>query len=75
MRRISKRVTAIDSTTDVTRTVWRVDAHGAAQALAGVGSVVILCHVQPDADTVGAALALGLTLIREGVDVQVSSRN
>jgi len=72
MRRISKRVTAIDSTTDITRTVWRVDAHGAAQALAGVGSVVILCHVQPDADTVGAALALGLTLIREGVDVQVS---
>ena len=63
---------AIDSTTDVTRTVWRVDARGAAQELAGADSVVILCHVQPDADTVGAALALGLTLIREGADVQVS---
>jgi phosphoesterase RecJ-like protein len=65
-------VKAIDSTTDVTRTVWRVDARGAAQELAGADSVVILCHVQPDADTVGAALALGLTLIREGADVQVS---
>ena len=63
---------AIDSTADVTRTVWRVDARGAAQELAGADSVVILCHVQPDADTVGAALALGLTLIREGADVQVS---
>jgi phosphoesterase RecJ-like protein len=65
-------VKAIDSTADVTRTVWRVDARGAAQELAGADSVVILCHVQPDADTVGAALALGLTLIREGADVQVS---
>lgn len=62
----------IDSTTEITRAVLRVDAHGAAQELAGVRSVVILCHVQPDADTVGAALALGLTLIREGADVQVS---
>jgi phosphoesterase RecJ-like protein len=49
-----------------------VDARGAARALAGVGSVAILCHVQPDADTVGAGLALGLVLAREGADVQVS---
>ena len=62
----------IDSTTEITRAVLRVDAHGAAQELAGVGSVVILCHVQPDADTVGAGLALGLALAREGADVQVS---
>ena len=62
----------VDSTTEITRAVLRVGAHGAAQELAGVGSVVILCHVQPDADTVGAALALGLTLIGEGADVQVS---
>lgn len=34
--------------------------------------MVILCHVQPDADTVGAGLALGLALAREGADVQVS---
>ena len=62
----------IDSTTEITRAVLRVDAHGAAQELAGVRSVVILCHVQPDADTVGAGLALGLALAREGADVQVS---
>jgi phosphoesterase RecJ-like protein len=62
----------IDSTTEITRAVLRVDAHGAAQELAGIGSVVILCHVQPDADTVGAGLALGLALAREGADVQVS---
>lgn len=62
----------IDSTTEITRAVLRVDAHGAAQELAGVGSVVILCHVHPDADTVGAGLALGLALAREGADVQVS---
>ena len=62
----------IDSTAEITRAVLRVDAHGAAQELAGVGSVVILCHVQPDADTVGAGLALGLALAREGADVQVS---
>ena len=62
----------MDSMTELTRAVLRVDARGAAQALADVGSVVILCHVQPDADTVGAGLALGLALAREGTDVQVS---
>ena len=62
----------MDSTTEVARAVLRVDARGAAEALTGVGSVVILCHVQPDADTVGAGLALGLALARQGTDVQVS---
>lgn len=67
-----KRVRAIDSTTEIARGQNRVDARGAAQVLAAAGSVAILCHVHPDADTVGAGLALGLTLAREGVDVQVS---
>ncbi|MGV1086980.1 MAG: DHH family phosphoesterase [Mycobacterium sp.] len=40
--------------------------------LAAAGSVVILCHVQPDADTIGAALGLGLVLARAGTAVQVS---
>ncbi len=48
------------------------DAAGAARMLDAAGSVVILCHVQPDADTVGAGLALGLTLARSGTAVQVS---
>ena len=62
-------MTAIETTTD--RAGGRVDAPGAAAVLATARSVVILCHVQPDADTVGAALALGLVLNRAGVAVQV----
>ena len=50
----------------------RVDAADAAGVLAAAGSVVIVCHVQPDADTIGAALGLGLVLTRSGTPVQVS---
>lgn len=50
----------------------RVDARGAADALAAARTVSIICHVHPDADSVGAGLALALVLDREGVDVQVS---
>jgi phosphoesterase RecJ-like protein len=63
-------MTAIEPTTELTG--GRVDAAGAAALLASAGSVVLLCHVQPDADTVGAALGLGLVLVRIGTDVQVS---
>ena len=35
-------------------------------------SVTVLCHVHPDADTIGSGLALGLVLHRRGVPVQVS---
>ncbi len=55
--------------TDLAR---RVDAHGAAEVLGAARSVLILGHVQPDADTVGAGMALGLALAREGIPVQVS---
>lgn len=54
------------------KTPATTDAAGAAAALAAARSVLILCHVQPDADTVGAALALGLVLMRRGTAVQVS---
>jgi phosphoesterase RecJ-like protein len=50
----------------------RVDARGAAAALADAQTVSIICHVHPDADSVGAGLALALVLDREGADVQVS---
>lgn len=50
----------------------RVDAAGAAELLAAARSVLILGHVAPDADTVGAGLALALVLQREGTGVQVS---
>ncbi|WP_181696889.1 bifunctional oligoribonuclease/PAP phosphatase NrnA [Nocardia sp. GTS18] len=46
---------------------------GAAVALlAAARSVTVLCHVQPDADTVGSGLALALALDRRGVPVCVS---
>lgn len=35
-------------------------------------SVTVLCHVHPDADTIGSGLALALVLYRRGVPVQVS---
>ncbi|MFC4374730.1 bifunctional oligoribonuclease/PAP phosphatase NrnA [Nocardia halotolerans] len=44
----------------------------AVAALAAAESVTILCHVQPDADTVGSGLALALALQRRQVPVWVS---
>ncbi|RVW09764.1 bifunctional oligoribonuclease/PAP phosphatase NrnA [Prescottella agglutinans] len=44
----------------------------AVEALEAATSVTILCHVQPDADTVGSGLALGIALERKGVPVQVA---
>ena len=63
-------MTAIEPTTD--RAGKRVDAAGAVTMLDAADSVIILCHVQPDADTIGAALGLGLVLTRGGAKVQVS---
>lgn len=40
--------------------------------LDGATSVTILCHVQPDADTVGSGLALGTVFARKGIPVQVA---
>jgi bifunctional oligoribonuclease and PAP phosphatase NrnA len=44
----------------------------AAALLADASDVTLLAHVQPDADTLGSALALGITLHRRGVKVRVS---
>ncbi|MFC8936288.1 bifunctional oligoribonuclease/PAP phosphatase NrnA [Rhodococcus sp. NPDC057135] len=43
-----------------------------AEVLEAAHTVTILCHVQPDADTIGSGLALGLVLERRGVSVQVA---
>lgn len=59
------------TTTEMAGVGERVDAAGAAEMLAAARSIVVLCHVQPDADTVGAALGLGLALVRGGADVRV----
>ena len=44
----------------------------AASVLRSYRRVVLLAHVNPDADALGSALALGVALHRTGVEVQVS---
>jgi phosphoesterase RecJ-like protein len=65
-------VTATDSTIEVAPVGERVDARGAADLLAAAATVSVVCHVYPDADTIGAGLALALVLDHAGKDVQVS---
>ncbi|MGK2881561.1 MAG: DHH family phosphoesterase [Mycobacterium sp.] len=50
----------------------QVDARGAAQLLDAVSTVAVVCHVYPDADTIGAGLALAQVLDRVGKKVEVS---
>jgi bifunctional oligoribonuclease and PAP phosphatase NrnA len=45
---------------------------GAAALLAAASQVTLLAHVNPDADALGSALALGIALHRRGVAVEVS---
>ncbi|WP_370331834.1 bifunctional oligoribonuclease/PAP phosphatase NrnA [Mycolicibacterium hippocampi] len=68
----TETVTATETATDALVTGARVDARGAAELLAAVGSVSVVCHVFPDADTIGAGLALALVLEHAGKDVAVS---
>ena len=63
-------VTTIDPTTEPA--LRRVDATGAAELLAGAATVGVVCHVYPDADSIGAGLALALVLDQCGKAVQVS---
>ncbi len=65
-------MTAIDRTTEMPRSSLRVDARGATDLLIAADSLVIVCHVYPDADTIGAGLALALVLSHAGKDVQVA---
>lgn len=50
----------------------RVDAIGAAELLSAANTVGVVCHVHPDADTIGAGLALAMVLDQCGKAVQVS---
>ncbi|KUI42454.1 phosphoesterase [Mycobacterium sp. IS-1590] len=65
-------MTAIDKTTDALEVGDRVDARAAAELLSAAASVAVVCHVYPDADTIGAGLALALVLDQVGKSVQVS---
>ena len=64
-------MTAIEPTTELDVAAARVDAHGAAALLAAASRVAVVCHVFPDADTIGAGLALALVLKRSGKSVEV----
>src|SRR5262245_9463515 len=50
----------------------RVDALGAVELLSRAATIGVICHVHPDADTIGAGLALGLVLDKCGKQVEVS---
>ncbi|MGH3532129.1 MAG: DHH family phosphoesterase [Mycobacterium sp.] len=52
-------------------TTRRVDAVGAAELLSTSATIGVICHVYPDADTIGAGLALALVLDQCGKAVQV----
>ncbi|MEU8900220.1 bifunctional oligoribonuclease/PAP phosphatase NrnA [Nocardia sp. NPDC048505] len=52
------------------RAATRFDA--AIAVLTAARSATIVCHVQPDADTIGSGLALALVLERRGIPVRVS---
>ena len=60
-------MTTTNSKTD--STTQRVDAVGAAKVLEAAATIAVVCHVHPDADTIGAGLALALVLDRCGKTV------
>lgn len=68
-------MTATDAKSELSgtaRAAARVDASGAADLLSAATTIAVLAHVHPDADTIGAGLALGLVLDKIGKQVEVS---
>lgn len=65
-------MTVSNRATDPLPTGRRVDAAGAVALLAGASTLAVICHVNPDADTIGAGLALASVLRRRGKAVEVS---
>ena len=64
--------TTAETATDAVPPGSRIDAAGAAQLFDAADSIVIIAHVHPDADTIGAGLALGQVAAAAGKDVAVS---
>src|ERR1700757_401437 len=50
----------------------RVDSLGAVELLSRATTIAVVAHVHPDADTIGAGLALALVLDKCGKDVEVA---
>jgi len=66
-------VTAIDPKAELAPLAGaRVDAAAAAELVSAAATVAVICHVHPDADTIGAGLALATVLDRSGKRVEVS---
>ncbi len=68
-------MTTIDAQTELAGapgTGARIDAVGAVELLSGAATIAVLAHVHPDADTIGAGLALALVLDKCGKQVEVS---
>lgn len=65
-------MTTVDPSAESLTVGARVDARGAAAVLAAANDIVIVAHVFPDADTIGAGLALAQVLDRLGKRVTVS---
>ncbi|MBO0865785.1 MAG: bifunctional oligoribonuclease/PAP phosphatase NrnA, partial [Mycobacterium sp.] len=68
---MEKPVATINPKTEPTATGRCVDAIGAAKLLSDATTIGVVCHVHPDADTIGAGLALALVLDQCDKDVQV----
>jgi phosphoesterase RecJ-like protein len=64
-------VTTTDPKTELSEASF-VDARVAAELLSAATTVAVICHVHPDADTIGAGLALALVLDNCGKQVEVS---
>jgi phosphoesterase RecJ-like protein len=66
-------VTTTNTNTDLDgpRVGARVDAAAAVDLLSDADTVAVIAHVHPDADTIGAGLALGLVLDKCGKRVEV----
>ncbi len=68
-------VTTIDPKTELAGAPGvgaRVDALGAVELLSDAATIGVIAHVHPDADTIGAGLALALVLDKCGKQVEVS---
>jgi bifunctional oligoribonuclease and PAP phosphatase NrnA len=68
-------VTTIDPKTELAgapRVGARVDALGAVELLSRAATIAVVAHVHPDADTIGAGLALALVLDKWDKEVEVS---
>ncbi|PZS23364.1 MAG: phosphoesterase [Pseudonocardiales bacterium] len=54
------------------RDLWDLELAAATELVARTNDVTLVAHVQPDADALGSALALGLALRRRGATVRVT---